>query len=206
MQFDSYSTGGDVFAQVNEQVRRSAMVYASSSPIEPMSFARALEAVGVGIEYRDLSTTILNAGRHPPFRLSGRTVSSSTYTKPSLAVAKLSTSAASAAIERWSGLEDGWDEEGSPAPSKAQLDAGRSLLQQVEAWAIPAPTPYIAGDGEFGFRWRKGDGFASASFLPDGEILLFSRGPSASQPYRAQVEANGDLSWLAFTQQLLAFA
>lgn len=206
MHFDSQSTGPDVFSRIREQRMRSAVAYAPSSPFNPRSFDRALEGVGVQIEFRDTGSAIFDGQFQPPFRLRNTKLNSSSYSKPELAEAPSSvSSAAHDAIGRWSALKDGWDEEDAPAPSQSQLELSRTLLDRISAWAIPAPAPYIAGDGEFGFRWRKGDGFASASFLPSGEILLFVRAPGSHEPFRQEECAGNDFSWLSFTQQLLAF-
>lgn len=205
MHFDSQSTGPDVFSLINEQRMRSAIAYATGTPLEPRSFDRALATIGVNIEFRDLGAAILDGRREPPFRLSNARLTSSTYSQPKLAEIRKEVSAAHTAIDRWSALSDGWDEEDSPAPLHSQLEASRKLLNQANEWAIPSPTPYIAGDGEFGFRWRKGEGFASASFLPSGEILMFARAPGSRDPFREQANVDEQISWLSFVQQLLAF-
>ena len=80
-----------------------------------------------------------------------------------------------ARVISWSGLKQGWDGEDGMAPSNRTIDAALAFMQSARATALPLPAPYIAGDGEIGFRWAKGDAFASVAFLDEGEVVIFMR-------------------------------
>lgn len=86
---------------------------------------------------------------------------------------------AQASLDRWSGLPEGWDGAEAAQPSQAAIGNARTFVRQMEAAALPAPTPYITSDAEFGFRWAKEDGFASVSFADDGHVIVFCREPGA---------------------------
>ena len=74
-------------------------------------------------------------------------------------------------IARWRALPDDWDGEGGVRPASVVLDAAADFLRRAQAAGAPLPHPFIAGDGEVGFRWRRDDAFASAAFLPDGHMV-----------------------------------
>lgn len=95
-------------------------------------------------------------------------------------------------IARWRTLPDDWDGEGGARPSANVLDAARDFLRRAHAAGVPLPQPFIAGDGEVGFRWRRNGAFASAAFLPDGHMVAVCDLPGQAvrldQPYAADLD------------------
>ena len=100
----------------------------------------------------------------------------------------------------WKTLPDDWDGEDGVAPSEGMVAAARNFLIAVRGIGLSAPTPFIAGDGEIGFRWERGGCCASADFLPDGHIVAFSRtvpdqAPIAiDQPYELGIDLSAFLA------------
>lgn len=76
-------------------------------------------------------------------------------------------------IERWSRLPHDWDGDDGIAPTEDAISHARTFLKQIRALSIKAPSCFISGDGEIGFRWIKDGRFASAAFLPDGHFVGF---------------------------------
>jgi hypothetical protein len=67
----------------------------------------------------------------------------------------------------------------------------------MRAASLPLPSPFITADVELGFRWKKADGFASASFAEDGHIIAFCREPGRDTALRMdQPFAGSDLTAL----------
>lgn len=75
-----------------------------------------------------------------------------------------------ALLDDWSLLTDGWFDERSKAPSRELLDNAREFISKIVRVRL-APEAYIDPDGEVGFRWKSEKGFASISFLQDGDIV-----------------------------------
>jgi hypothetical protein len=80
-----------------------------------------------------------------------------------------------ARLTSWGELPAGWDGEDGIAPDKRTVNAALAFMHSAREASLPLPTPYIAGDGEIGLRWAKGDAFASVAFLGDGEMVIFIR-------------------------------
>lgn len=76
-----------------------------------------------------------------------------------------------AKLSKWADLEPGWDGDDGIAPDPAVVDSGKAFLDLARAAGLPLPQSYIAGDGEFGFRWRGPAYYSSVSFLDDGHIV-----------------------------------
>lgn len=89
--------------------------------------------------------------------------------------------AAANALNRWERLLDGWDGEGSIAPSRYQLEAAKRFVDLMEIVGVSSPMRSISRDGEFGFRWHSERGFASVSFIPDGTMIAYCRDNRSSK-------------------------
>lgn len=115
-------------------------------------------------------------------------------------------SALQAKLSKWASLPNDWDGDDGIAPSTIAVANARLFLDAAAACGAPVPMPYIAGDGEVGFRWKKGDGYASAAFLSNGTILLFARKPDETATFadKQTVLAESDFSELFI--RLPAFA
>lgn len=90
-------------------------------------------------------------------------------------------------VKRWGKLPNGWEDEDSIRPPKQSVDAAMEFLLDVHSRGILAPTGYVAGDGEIGFRWKRGQGFASVAFLADMNVVSFVRDSSSDHPFRLDV-------------------
>lgn len=80
-----------------------------------------------------------------------------------------------AALERWAELPEDWDGDRGKTPPPESLRAAKRFLTLAELLSVSPPSPYIDGDGEIGFRWRRNGDFASVAFLPDGSFVGFIR-------------------------------
>ena len=111
--------------------------------------------------------------------------------------ATLSTKAASwgrlrARLAAWAELPADWDGDDGEAPTSSAIAGAGSFLRELERRGAPLPRPFIAGDGEIGFRWSKGDAFASVAFTrgqvlgsvrtPDGKVERINRKVSSAGP------------------------
>ena len=81
--------------------------------------------------------------------------------------------ALNSSLRQWAELPVGWAGEGSIPPQISSVEYARKLLGQIQKARCPLPQPFIAADGEFGFRWRKGEAFASIAFPGDGTIVIY---------------------------------
>lgn len=78
-------------------------------------------------------------------------------------------------LERWKKLPADWDGSDGVAPSQSVIAAASAFVDRVQSAGVTAPVPYVAGDGEVGFRWAKDNHFASVAFLEDGNIVAYVR-------------------------------
>lgn len=83
----------------------------------------------------------------------------------------LAWSALQGRIKSWADLPSGWDGLEAATPSGATVSAATSFMATARDRRLPLPQPFIAADGEIGFRWAKGNSFASVSFLDDGSVV-----------------------------------
>ncbi|WP_292097084.1 hypothetical protein [Brevundimonas sp.] len=74
-------------------------------------------------------------------------------------------------VKAWASLPEGWDGIDAAAPPAETVEAALLFMQQARDNRIPLPQPFIASDGEIGFRWARGNAFASVSFLSDGSVV-----------------------------------
>jgi len=78
-------------------------------------------------------------------------------------------------VESWTELDHDWDGDDGIPLSRTTADSAIAFLQSASLTTHPVPTPYIAGDGEVGFRWTAPGNFTSVSFLDDGHIVAYVR-------------------------------
>ena len=76
-------------------------------------------------------------------------------------------------LDEWANLPEDWDGEDGRAPSSGVICGAREMIDRLENAGAPIPEIYVAGDGEVGFRWAAGSFYASASFVDDGDVLLY---------------------------------
>ncbi len=93
-------------------------------------------------------------------------------------------------------LRNGWDGEGSLAPSKRKISDAFSFLE-----ALPpihhSPLPTVFNDGEVGLYWEKGENVLSIIFFGDGKQAYY--GKVNGIEYRSNIRQ----TFTAVDQQLL---
>ena len=87
-------------------------------------------------------------------------------------------------IDQWEQLQSGWDGDDATPPTAFTLESARHFLRLTMDSGAQPPKPFIASDGEIGFRWRNGEAVASVSFLDDGHIVVFCMGPKLAEPIK----------------------
>ncbi|MDP9990421.1 hypothetical protein J2W28_000196 [Variovorax boronicumulans] len=75
---------------------------------------------------------------------------------------------------RYSMLQDGWDGEGSSAPSEASFTAAMDFIGRLPA-GLTLPGIMISSEGEIGFYWQLQGGYADISFDEYGMASFYSR-------------------------------
>jgi hypothetical protein len=88
-----------------------------------------------------------------------------------------------ALLSGWACYSSGWDGDEGVAPGAAACTHAQQTLAAAEIAGLTAPVPFIAADGEIGFRWRSSNGFASISFI-GGDVIGFCRAPGVAEPLR----------------------
>ena len=86
-------------------------------------------------------------------------------------------------LNKWATLKPDWDSEGGIAPSEHVIANAKSFVSSLMKNGILPPNPFVAGDGEVGFRWAQGARLASVAFLNDGCVVAFCHSPTMTQPY-----------------------
>lgn len=71
-------------------------------------------------------------------------------------------------VQSFADYPDGWDGDGSIAPPRAEVDNAVAFLQKIP-FRVLQPKAMIAGDGDVGFTWRRGDDYLEVGFL-DGNM------------------------------------
>lgn len=100
----------------------------------------------------------------------------------------------------------GWDGDFGVAPTKQIVDAAVNLLDQLEQANSPLPRFTLSGDGEIDFRWEKGDGYASAAFLPEGEFVAYCRPPDEDEAVEIEEKISENVRLEVFLIRLLSFS
>lgn len=91
----------------------------------------------------------------------------------------------------WQSLPQGWDGDEGLAPQAATVQAALNFMAIARGANLPLPQVYIAGDGEVGFRWARGDAFASIAFLDDGDMVGVVRAANGQRIEFEHAAANG---------------
>lgn len=86
-------------------------------------------------------------------------------------------------IDSWSKLDNDWFDDESISPNYQTISNAREFISKIFVQLGKEPTPYIAPDGEIGFRWQSIREFASVSFLDDGEFVGVIRSNESGQKY-----------------------
>jgi len=74
-------------------------------------------------------------------------------------------------LEPFAYLYDGWDGQGSRAPTVASLWQAVADTCQLVAVGLPVPDPKALSDGTLGVYWKKGKRYATIDFESDGVHL-----------------------------------
>jgi hypothetical protein len=80
-----------------------------------------------------------------------------------------------ARASQWADYQDGWDGEGSVAPSQASLERADEFAREAEKRGIASPLLRLYGDGEVEFGWKGDRASASVAFLDDGHVVAYIR-------------------------------
>lgn len=102
--------------------------------------------------------------------------------------------ALSAEIDSYQRLRDGWNEEGSVAPTELSGAAAIRFIDSFPA-GLPLPRPMVSSKGHLGFFWDLENGYADLSFDSEGVGSFFSRSKDGTEQYFA------DLAQAAMTRQ-----
>lgn len=106
-------------------------------------------------------------------------------------------------VGAWENLPHNWDGEGGAPLSERTTAAALDFLAIAQGAGLRPPTPYIAGDGEVGFRWRTDKGLASIAFLADGHIV--GKVPGGDKPFRIDEPFSEIADLAGLTDALVAF-
>ncbi|MEF8754944.1 MAG: hypothetical protein V5B60_13580 [Accumulibacter sp.] len=83
-------------------------------------------------------------------------------------------------IAQFADLPDGWNGEGSVAPSASAVAAARTFLESIPR-GIPLPTPMLTEGGDMEFYWSLPTGYADISFDANGVGSLFARSTAGEE-------------------------
>ena len=110
-----------------------------------------------------------------------------------------------AKVQSWQSLPVDWDGDGGIPPSVATVNQSRVLLSTLQQSDAPLPKLGVAGDGEIELKWEKGDGFASISFLDDGHLVAYVRGPRETNLILLDKPVS-EINWEELTTAIRSFA
>lgn len=71
-------------------------------------------------------------------------------------------------------FQDGWDGDGSVAPSAGRIDAAIAFAEMARPY-FPAPTAMLSYDGEIGLYWSTPEIYIDIAFEADDTISIYSR-------------------------------
>jgi len=83
-------------------------------------------------------------------------------------------------IAQFADLPDGWNGEGSVAPSANAVTAARAFLESIPP-GIALPTPMLTEGGDMEFYWSLPTGYADISFDANGVGSLFARSQAGEE-------------------------
>ncbi|WP_291993284.1 hypothetical protein [Candidatus Accumulibacter sp. ACC003] len=90
-------------------------------------------------------------------------------------------------IEQFAAIHDGWNGEGSVAPSAAAVNAARVFLDSIPP-GIALPTPMMTELGEMEFYWSLPTGYADISFDAEGIGSFFVRDKDGKEYFAESLE------------------
>ena len=95
---------------------------------------------------------------------------------------------ASRTISRISTLQDDWDGQGSPAPSRAALESMNRVIREIDAYDLPSPHISPVSGGGLGIEWHQGQRDLSIELLQDGSIEYLRSQTTSGEPDIDQME------------------
>jgi hypothetical protein len=101
---------------------------------------------------------------------------------------------------RYASLSDGWDGPSSIAVSVASRNSALAFIDVLPP-GLPLPKIMVSPEGEIGFYWDLGGGYADISFSENGRGSFFSRTTSSQEEYLEDL-AEGSFSRDWFYQRL----
>lgn len=136
--------------------------------------------------------------------------SEKTSTEPTFTVepsnAQTFEKAVTAELDGYGSLKDGWDGEGSLAPSRSDIERAIAFVDSLPS-AIPLPKPMVSGDGQIGLYWSKGDKYADINFDFDSTISIYVRDSAYVPPVERYLEGANPVDkadqWLPMLLELL---
>ncbi|WP_228241070.1 hypothetical protein [Aurantimonas coralicida] len=109
-------------------------------------------------------------------------------------------------VEGWRTLPEDWDGNDGVGPSEEVIQAALRFLDAARQSLLRAPQPFVAGDGEVGFRWERGGSFGSVSFLDDGSIIAYVRAANGEPPFRLDKPVTEDFNYAELLENLVKAA
>ena len=91
-------------------------------------------------------------------------------------------------ISRISTLQDDWDGQGSPAPSRAALESMNRVIREIDAYDLPSPHISPVSGGGLGIEWHQGQRDLSIELLRDGSIEYLRSQTTSGEPDIDQME------------------
>ena len=76
-------------------------------------------------------------------------------------------------ISSYEALPDDWDDQGAFPPSKLTVQLARQLMRWASLHGFTPLRSYPSPNGEIGFIWEKGEGYADLSVGPDRSISYY---------------------------------
>lgn len=96
--------------------------------------------------------------------------------------------AVNAELDGYASLKDGWDGEGSIAPSHHDIARAIAFVDSLPS-AIPLPKPMVSADGQIGLYWSKGEKYADINFDPDDTMSIYARNSAFTPPQESYLDS-----------------
>ena len=78
-------------------------------------------------------------------------------------------------LARLAALPNNWDGYGSPALTRAAIQAAHRLLKTLEQLPLPAPQVFPVTGGGLSFSWQQGNRELDIEILPDGSAQYLNQ-------------------------------
>jgi hypothetical protein len=95
--------------------------------------------------------------------------------------------AVNAQLDGYGSLRNGWDGEGSLAPSGKDISRAIAFVDSLPS-AIPLPKPMVSADGQIGLYWNREDKYADINFDFDDTISIYVRDSTYNPPVESYLE------------------